>query len=80
MIIKNEFPQSFYVKIDGLYPDYEGRIEVYQDGNSYNIEIDIVQNESGKIYTHVKSLYGIADVRDGVDFSMDLLNKFLQSK
>jgi glutathionyl-hydroquinone reductase len=78
--ITDEFPQDFYVELTGLSPDYVGRITIYQNGSKYNLEIDIVQNESGKIYTHVDSLYDRSDARDSVDFSMHILKKFLDSK
>jgi hypothetical protein len=80
MRIRDEYPQDFYIELKGLSPDFVGRISIYKDGTKYNLEIDIVQNESGKIYSHVKSLFGETDPRDAIDSSVQILKTFLDSK
>lgn len=79
-MIKKEFPQEHFIELRGLSPDFVGRIAIYQQGKTFQTEIDIVQTESGKIYSHVKSLYDGDDARDMLDLSVHYLKHFLTRK
>lgn len=75
-----EFPQEHMIELKGLSPFLVGRITIYQQEEKYNVEIDIVQNESGKIYNHVKSMYGEDEPREALDMAVQHLKDFLDSK
>lgn len=79
-MIKKEFPQEHFIELRGLSPDFVGRIAIYKQGKNFQTEIDIVQTESGKIYSHVKSLYDGDDARDMLDLSVFHLKQFLTRK
>jgi len=79
--ISSEFPQEHLVELIGLSPNFVGRITLYrQNSGQIDAEIDIVQTESGKIYSHVKSLYNYTDPRDLLDLCVHHLKQFLESK
>lgn len=81
MQLSSQFPQEHLVELIGLSPTFVGRITLYkQNDGKIDAEIDIVQTESGKIYTHVKSLYNHADARDLLDLCVHHLKQFLQQK
>lgn len=74
------FPLEHFVELSALSPHLIGRIVVFKDLKKLNIEIDIVQTESGKIYKHVKSIYGEEDLQDALASSIQILKNFLISK
>ncbi len=76
-MIGKEFPQEHYIELRGLSPAFVGRIALYKQGRVFQAEIDIVQSETGKIYSHVKSVYNNDDARDLLDLSVHYLKKFL---
>jgi hypothetical protein len=76
----SEFPQEHFVELKGLSPHFVGRITVYEDRTKFNLEIDIVQTESGKIYNHVDSLYGEEEVQDALASAVQVLKNYLDSK
>ena len=78
--LQSDFPQEHLVELSGLSPHYVGRITIYQDRLKYNIEVDIIQSESGKIYSHVKSRFGEEDVKDSLAGAVQDLKNFLDSK
>lgn len=78
--IKNEFPQEFFIELQGLSPFLVGRIVIIENGAAFDVEIDIVQKESGKIFNHVTILYGQADAREALDLAVHHLKQYLQSK
>ena len=80
MILSNDFPQEHLIELSGLSPYLVGRIVIIENGQYYNVEIDIVQNESGKIYNHVRSLFNEPDAREALDLSVQYLKDFLDSK
>ena len=80
MQISNNLPQEFFVQIKGLEDHLKGRITLYQGIKGFDLEIDIVQSESGKIYNHVKSMYNHEDPRDAIDMAVQHLKDYLVSK
>ena len=53
------FPQDYFVKIE--QDDYRvGRLTLNKFKEQYNIEIDIVQKDSKKIWAHVDILYNFS--------------------
>lgn len=80
MQLSREFPQEHLVELKGLSPAFVGRITLYKQGAFINAEIDIVQSESGKIYSHVKSLYNHDEPRELLDLCVHYLKEFLDAK
>ena len=76
----NHFPQEYFIRLHGLDPHFVGRITLYQGSNGVDVEIDIVQKDSGKIYNHVKSLYNQDEARESVDIAVQYLQDYLSSK
>lgn len=70
-----DYPQEHYIELQGLSPHFVGRVVIFQHGQLYNVEIDIVQSETGKIYNHVKSLFGETDARDALDSAVHYLKQ-----
>ena len=80
MQILNTFPQEFFVRLHGLDEHLKGRITLYQGVHGFDLEIDIVQKESGKIYNHVKSMYNESDAREAIDMAVQYLKDYLVQK
>ena len=78
-IFEDNFPQEHLVELRGLSPALVGRIVVYKDKKNLNLEIDIIQSDSGKIYNHVKSLYGEEDLKEALALAVQNLKNFLNS-
>ena len=77
MLMSDQFPQEHLVELKGLSPEFVGRIILFKQGNDYQSEIDIVQSETGKIYSHVKSVYHADEARELLDLSVHYLKEFL---
>ena len=75
-----EFPQEHLVELKGLSPYLVGRITIFRHEQFFNVEIDIIQNESGKIYNHVRSMYNQPEAREALDLAVQYLKDFLDSK
>lgn len=74
-----EFPAEFFIKLEGQ--DFLlGRLSINKMNQSFWVEIDIVQKESKKIWAHVGNLYGISELDEALDQSVQTLSNFLQSK
>ncbi len=80
MQMPNHFPQEHMIELRGLSPEFVGRIVIFKQSKLFNVEIDIVQSETGKIYSHVKSLYDGEDPRELLDLSVHYLKEFLTPK
>lgn len=76
----DDYPKEYFIELGGLSPYLVGRVSVFKLTSSYNVEIDIIQNESGKIFNHVKSLYNQSSEREAVDLSVHHLKQYLDSK
>jgi hypothetical protein len=74
------FPQEFFIELTGCSPFLVGRITISQQGSSFNAEIDIVQQESGKIHNHVTILYNQSDPREALDLGVHYLKQYLVEK
>lgn len=74
-----EFPAEFFVKLEGN-EFLLGRLSINKMNASFWVEIDIVQKESKKIYAHVGNVYGISELDEAVDRSVQTLSDFLKSK
>lgn len=71
------FPQEHYIELKGLSPNIVGRITINEHFGKYNAEIDLVLQESGKIYQHVTMLFGLEDPRESLDLAVHHLKKYL---
>lgn len=75
----SEFPAEFFIKLEGQ--DFLlGRLSINKMNQSYWVEIDIVQKESKKIWAHVGNLYGIKELDEAVDQSVQTLSNYIQKK
>jgi hypothetical protein len=75
----SEFPAEFFIKLEGQ-EFLLGRLSINKMNSSFWVEIDIVQKESKKIWAHVGNLYGISELDEAVDRSVQTLADFLQKK
>ncbi len=75
----NEFPAEFFVKLEGN-EFLLGRLSINKMNSSYWVEIDIVQKESKKIWAHVTDLYGINELDEAIDRSVQSLSDYLKPK
>lgn len=71
-----EYPQDYFVKIENE-EHHLGRITINR-AKLFNVEIDIVQKESKKIFHHVDMLYNIEDKTEAIDSGVQVLAKFLK--
>jgi hypothetical protein len=74
-----EFPAEYFVKLEGN-EFLLGRLSINKMNSSYWVEIDIVQKESKKIWAHAGDLYGINELDEAVDRSVQLLSDYLKPK
>jgi hypothetical protein len=75
----HEFPAEFFVKLEGN--DFLlGRLSINKMNANYWVEIDIVQKESKKIWAHVGNLYGVSELDEAVDRSVQTLSDYLKDK
>lgn len=72
--------EEHLIELKGLSPFLVGRITIMTQGSLYNVEVDIIQSESGKIFNHVTILYGEEDKREALNLGVHHLQKFLKSK
>lgn len=73
-----EFPSEFFIKLEGQ--DFLlGRLSVNKMNSTFWVEIDIVQKESKKIWAHVDNLYGISELDEAVDRSVQRLSDYLKA-
>ncbi len=79
-VIGNEFPQEHLIELSGLSPFLVGRIVIFEQATLFNVEIDLVQKETGKIFNHVKSMFNCDDPREALDLAVQYLKDFLDSK
>lgn len=80
MYVQNEFPQEHLIELSGLSPFLVGRIVIFEQSSLFNVEIDLVQQETGKIYKHVKSMFNCDEPREALDLAVQHLKDFLDSK
>ncbi|RLA61974.1 MAG: hypothetical protein DRQ88_00695 [Epsilonproteobacteria bacterium] len=71
-----EYPQDYFVKIENE-EHHLGRITINR-ASHFNVEIDIVQKESKKIFQHVDMLFNIEDKTEAIDSGVQVLAKFLK--
>lgn len=74
--MKTEYPQEFYIKIDNN-ENLLGRITLNSIRSKFHIEIDIVFNESKKIFKHIGQEFEIEDSQEAVDLGVMKLSRYL---
>jgi hypothetical protein len=74
-----EFPAEYFIKLEGQ-GFLLGRLTVNKLNQSFWVEIDIVQNESRKIWAHVADLHGITELDEAIDKSVQTLADFVKKK
>lgn len=72
--------EEHLIELKGLSPFLVGRISIMPHGEMFNVEVDIIQSESGKIFNHVKILYNEMDKREALNLGVHHLQKYLNSK
>ncbi len=74
-----EFPAEYFIKIEGQ--EYLlGRLSINKMNHSFWVEVGIVQKESKKIWVHVSDLYGISELDEAVDRSVQVLSDYFKTK
>lgn len=71
------YPKEHFIEIEHQ-PEFIARITLNQIGDAYNSEIDILLEESRKIYFHVGDLYNISEETEALELSVQKLAKFLR--
>ncbi|MDD0853380.1 hypothetical protein HBN50_09740 [Halobacteriovorax sp. GB3] len=77
-MMDQEYPLDFFIPItnnDHLL----GRLTVNKLGDSFSVEIDIIFDESKKIYQHIDILYKRESKEDAIDSGVSRLAQFLNS-
>lgn len=72
--------EEHLIELKGLSPFLVGRICIMPHGDMFNVEVDIIQSESGKIFNHVKILYNETDKREALNLGVHHLQNYLNSK
>jgi hypothetical protein len=73
-----EFPQEKYIDLDNN-PYLLGRIVVYQVGQDFHAEIDIIHRESHKIFKHVDVIYRQHSAGEALISGVQRLRQFLEA-
>ena len=74
---RETFPKEFFIRIDNN-ENFLGRLILNKARDNYNLEIDIVSNESKKIYQHVDILYNQMDAEEAIELGVQKLAEFLK--
>ncbi len=72
--------EEHLIELKGLSPFLIGRIQLSPAGELFNVEVDIIQSESGKIFNHVTILYNEPDKKEAINLGVHHLQKYLNSK
>lgn len=72
-----EFPAEYFIKLEGQ-EHLLGRLSINKMNTTYWVEIDIVQKESKKIWSHVGDLYQMPDLDEAITASVQMLSKFVK--
>jgi len=72
--------EEYLIELKGLSPQLVGRISINSSGELFNVEVDIIQSESGKIFNHVTILYNESDRKEALSLGVHHLQVFLDSK
>jgi len=78
--IDETFPKELIIELKGLSPELVGRIVVFRNGKLFDVEVDIVQSESGKIYNHIAIIYKQDDSRDAISAGLSHMQSYLNKK
>lgn len=73
------FPHELFIKIENENY-FIGRIIIHQIGRQFNAEIDIINEESRKIFCHVGIIYDQASGEEARIAGVQRLAEFLQNK
>jgi hypothetical protein len=81
--VNKEYPIDYFVPLTGD-EFLLGRITVNKlmlaKGQAFNVEIDLVQSESRKIWRHIQNLYQIPDEQEALELAMQKLSEFVRNK
>ena len=72
--------EEYLIELKNLSSHLVGRILLSTHEGLYELEVDIIQKESGKIFNHVIILYKQDDKNDALNLAIHHLQKFLNSK
>ncbi len=74
-----EFPHEEFINFEGE-PDFLGRITILKVHSGYNAEVDIVQQETKKIYKNVTIVYNQSTALEALEQGIQKLSHFLSGK
>jgi hypothetical protein len=72
-----EFPQEKYIELDNN-PYLLGRITIHQVKEDYHAEVDIIHQESHKIFKHIEIVYGQLSAEEALITGIQRLRRFLE--
>lgn len=73
----NEFPQEYFVELQGE-EHLVGRLVINKIHEAFWVEIDIVQKESKKIWSHVGDIHRVFDFDEATHQAVQLLADYLK--
>ncbi|MBL7663844.1 MAG: hypothetical protein JNM93_01835 [Bacteriovoracaceae bacterium] len=76
---KEEYPQEHYLPLENN-PHYLGRVVINKLKKSFFVEVDIIHQESHKIFHHVDSIFDLDEEQDALFTAVQSLANFLQKK
>ncbi len=77
--MREEYPQDYFIRLDQT--EFQiGRLTLNLLGESFSVEIDIVQKESKKIFRHVGIIYNLEEKDEAIDAGVQYLSTFLQNQ
>jgi hypothetical protein len=72
-----EYPLEYFIEIEGQ-SFLIGRLTIHLMDKGFWVSVDIVQNESKKIWAHAGDLYGINDLDEVTYCAVQLLADYLK--
>lgn len=78
-MVRIEYPQDFFVNIDNEESRL-GRITLNLHGDTFTVEVNIVQKESRKIWHHIDTLYKVENRDHALQMGVQRLSQFLRGE
>jgi len=76
--MEDPYPLENFLEIENN-PHLLGRVVVSRSPRGFNVEVDIVQKESKKIFKHVENLYAFDNPDEALEHGVFKLSSFLKN-
>jgi len=73
------YPRELYLEIQNN-PHLLGRLTLVKGESCFHVEVDLVFEESKKIYRHIASLFNQLEEQEAIDLAMQSFAKFLRGQ